>query len=70
MGAMLCSIGVHHHVLVGGGMMGDGYTCVECGRDKYPEAFGVAVSKRDWPEGEMIDRSPEGRLRAWEKAGA
>ena len=51
-------------------MMGDGYTCVECGRDKYPEAFGVAVSKRDWPEGEMIDRSPEGRLRAWEKAGA
>ena len=64
-----CIIGIHQRVLEGGGMMGDGLTCVDCGRDKYPEVFGIAVRKRHWPEGQMIDRSPEGRERAWEQAG-
>lgn len=50
-------------------MMGDGLTCVDCGRDKYPETFGYAVTIRDWPSGEVIDRTPLGRERAWRVAG-
>lgn len=59
-----CKMGVHDRVLEGGGAMGDGLTCVDCGRDKYPEVFGVALNVRPWPG--LIDRSPEGRLAAWE----
>lgn len=65
--SVLCKIGIHRRVLEGGGLMGDALTCVDCGRDKYPEVFGLAINVRDWPG--MIDRSPEGRLKAWEEAG-
>ena len=64
---IMCGVGIHRRVLEGSGAMSDGYICVDCGRDKYPEVFGAAVSIRNWPG--MIDRTPEGRLREWNKAG-
>jgi hypothetical protein len=61
-----CRHGIHMRVLEGSGLMQDGLVCVDCGRDKYPEAFGHAVRIRQWPG--MIDRSLEGRKRAWQEA--
>jgi len=43
---ILCFMGIHARVLDGGGGMGDALCCVLCGRDKYPEVFGIAVKKR------------------------
>lgn len=63
-----CTVGVHPRVLSGGGMMGDCLTCVNCGRDKYPEVFGVAVKTLPWPGGRTIDRSEDGRQAAWDRA--
>jgi hypothetical protein len=64
--SVTCAFGIHQRVLEGSGMMQDGLTCVDCGRDKYPEAFGIAVKTLPWPD--MIDRSAAGRLREWAKA--
>lgn len=64
----LCRVGIHGRVLEGSGLMGDALMCVDCGHEKYPEVFGIAISKRQWPG--MIDRSPEGRLAAWKEAAA
>lgn len=63
-----CTIGVHIRALEGSGLMQDGLICVDCGRDKYPEVFGVAIGIRQWSG--KIDRTPEGRQRAWEVANA
>lgn len=71
-----CAHGVHARVLdEAGGMMADAYVCVDCGREKYPEVFGVAVSVRRMPLNSrgcyMVsgDSSREEREAAWTKAG-
>ena len=47
---LLCRIGLHGRVLVGGGALcgDDLWTCVECGEMKYPEVFsGIGLQYRD-----------------------
>lgn len=52
--SILCIFGTHARVLEGSGGMGDALYCLDCGRSKYPEVFGTALQRKNWPEGFWI----------------